>query len=1159
MAVQLTEQQKAAVYNRGGKLLVSAAAGSGKTKVLVDRLMLYIMDPINPANIDDFLIITFTEAAAAELRSKIAAKLNEKIAEDPTNKHLQRQVQRVYLANISTVHAFCSNLLRDNAYRLDISADFRMMDGQESDELRAYVVERVMDDAYKMNDPDVFTFIDTQGYGKTDRYANDIILSTYEKSRCHLNPEQWLDRCIEVVNTKGLTDMSQTIWGEYLIQDFQETVGLFVDAMSNCVKLSLQDPALVKATAVLESDLDIFKDIQSRNTWAQIMAAKALKFGTLNFPKGYDDELKDLITITRDRCKELLKKKFSLFTDVNDQALESIENTGATVRGLIKMVRAFHDAYMKLKQRKRVVDFSDLEHMTLDLLVGKKRDAFTPLADEIGARFREVMVDEYQDSNEVQDSIFNALTRERQNCFMVGDIKQSIYEFRLADPGIFIQKYNSYQDADKAEAGEGRKVILSNNFRSSGGVIEAVNDVFSRYMSPKIGGLHYTKDEALKEGIEHKPLDEPEVEFYAINVEKDRYDEEPAFVAQRIKELLDGTHMVRDGENFRKIVPDDIVILLRSPGSVGMHYLNALEQLGIPAISEKNGDLLQTEEVIILRSLLQCISNPLQDIPLVTVVTSRIVGMTANDIAKVRAGNRYCSFYESLKKSTDPKAVSFCTLFESLRRAARMTNISQLLDEILNVTDLDTVYRATPDGDICVRNIQLFKQLAGTFESNCQGNLDRFLLYLDNLEADKGYPIGGEGCDGAVRIMSIHKSKGLEFPVVFACALSKGFNTKDMKEAMVCDKDLLLGLYSTDLEKKIKYPNVARKAIINKMKESLFSEEMRILYVALTRARDRLIMTYSHVGISNTIDKISKKMSACSKEFMASEVGCIGDWVLMTAMQRSESKNLFRDARRPDVVDEYKSKWHVDLIEHVDVPEYKTSAEIKTEEIDLTDVIEEIKTSIHYVYPYESATMAPSKLTATQLKNRDTDSFFVSKHFRQPSFGKKRHDGRMYGNAMHAVMQHIRFACCTTPEGVQEEILRLENDGIITPEFKNVINVPAITAFFQSELGQKIVASHRVVREFRFSILDDGSRYVSDMSGEKILLQGVVDCALIEDDGITIVDFKSDRVSEETLDAVTESYQQQVKLYAHAMERIYKLPVKETVLYYFKLARFVNV
>ena len=1157
MADQLTKQQETAVYDRGGKLLVSAAAGSGKTKVLVDRLMLYLMDPCNPANIDDFLIITFTEAAAAELRTKIVVKLNEKIAEDPTNKHLQRQIQRAYMAKISTVHAFCSNLLRDNVYRLDLSADFRMMDNKESDELRAYVVERVMEDAYKMNDEDVFSFIDTQGYGRTDNYAKDIILNIYMKSRCHLNPDRWLDRCIDAVNTQNIHDMSETIWGEYLIKDFQETVELLVAAMTNCVNLSKQDPDLKKATEVLESDLSIFLDIQTRKTWSEVCAARTLSFGRLSFPRGYDDEIKELIVTTRNRCKDLLSAKLELFADTNEQALQGIAQTGATVRGLIKMVRAFDRAYMRLKHQKRVVDFSDLEHMTLDLLVGKNRDTFTPLADEVGARFREVMVDEYQDSNEVQDSIFNALTRKRQNCFMVGDVKQSIYEFRLADPGIFIDKYNAYKDAGKAEDGEGRKVILSSNFRSSGGVIDAVNDVFSHYMSPKIGGLYYTKDEELNEGVKHALLDEPDVEFYAINVEHDRYAEEPAFVAERIKQLLDGTHVVRDKEGFRKIVPEDIVILLRSPGTVGMDYLKALERLGIRAVSEKNGDLLRTEEVIVMRSFLQCISNPLQDIPMAAVVTSRVIGMTANNIAKIRADHQYCSFYEALKKSSMPVAVSFCKLLDRLRRTARMTNISQLLDELLIATELDNIYGSMPDGNVRVGNIQQFCQMADSFEANGQGDLDRFLKFLDNLEADKGCPISDDSCDGAVRIMSIHKSKGLEFPVVFVCALSKGFNLEDTKESVVCDKDLLLGLYNTDLEQKIKYPNIARKAIINKIKASTYSEAMRILYVALTRPRDRLIMTYSHVNISKKIDTISKKMRLCPKEMMASEISSIGDWVLMTAMQRAESGNLFVDARRPDYIEDDKQKWHIDLIDHVDMPEYDVEIVNVGNPIDLSDTAEEIKRAMNYHYPFESATTAPSKLTATQLKNREDQ--YGTKHFRQPSFGKKRQDGRLYGNAMHAVMQHIRFENCGSAEGVNNEILRLEQDGIITDEFKGIINVPAIVTFFESDLGKRLLDAQNVKREFRFSILDEGEHYVAEMTGEKVLLQGVVDCALIEDDGITIIDFKSDRVSEETLDAVTASYQQQVKLYARAMERIYKLPVKATALYYFKLARFVYV
>ena len=1166
MAEMLTPQQKDAVYNRGGKLLVSAAAGSGKTKVLVDRLLTYLTDEKHPANIDDFLIITFTEAAAAELRGKIASKINEKIVEDPANKHLQRQIQRLYLAKISTVHAFCSGILKENAYRLDLSVDFRLADEKESAELKSTVVERILNEAYNSNDPDFFAFIDTQGLGRSDYLVPQIILDIYEKSRCHLNPAQWLDDCVLSADVADLEDASQTVWGQYLIQDLHSLVDLLIKAMENCVNLIHGDPAYENPAAVLQSNVDILKDLRNRTTWKEIMAAKDLSFGTLRYQKDADPELKELIKATRDRVKKLLTAKFAFFSETNEQALLDIKNTQSAIRGIVSMVHQFSDAYTRVKKMRRLVDFSDLEHMTLDLLVGKNRSSCTALAEEIGARFVEVMVDEYQDTNEVQDCIFAALTAKRQNCFMVGDVKQSIYQFRLADPGIFIEKYNTYDPVQEATPRAGRKVMLSSNFRSSGSVIDAVNDIFSQYMSPQIGGLYYGEDEMLYEGIPHAPLHEPSVEFHAVNIVHDRYTEEPAFVAERIAQLLDGTHMVRDGDAFRPIKAEDIVILLRSPGSVGADYQCALERRGIRCVREKSRDLLKTEEISVLRSLLQCISNPLQDIPLAAAAVSRAIGMTADDLAQVRCADRDGMLYDALRKSELTCAVNFSKLLSKLRRTARMVTLTELIDQILSETAMDSIYSALPDGDERISNIYMFTQLVASFESNNQGNLERLLQYLDNMEQGKGFAVSDDSSVDAVRIMSIHMSKGLEFPVVFVCALSKGFNDDDLYAPVICDSELGLGLNCADMEKRYKYPTIARKAIAKKMKASSFSEEMRVLYVALTRAKDRLIMTYSRQNVEKHIQDLSLRMQLAPKELMALDAGSVGDWVLMTAMQRSESGKLYSGIMRPNQGNHYADKWYIDLIDQVDVS-VKDSNSTQNAAREISQVtLDRIKETRNVQYAYAAATKAPSKQTATQMKGRykdqeasDGTAVRRTTNFRKPSFIAQQGDSRAYGTAMHAVMQHIAYDACDSIDGISAELSRLAESGLITEQQAALANISSLFAFFQSECGQKLIGAEKVLREFKFSILDDGERYADGLQGEKILLQGVVDCVLVENDGLTIIDFKTDRVSKETITTVAKQYEDQVRYYALAMSRIYKLPIKATVLYFFNLGEMIYV
>lgn len=1166
MADKLTPQQSLAVNDRGGNLLVSAAAGSGKTKVLVDRLLKYLNDPFCPANVDDFLIITFTEAAAAELRSKIASKLNEKIAEDPANKHLQKQLQRLYLAKISTVHSFCSGILKEYAYRLDLPADFRLADENEADELKHKIVEQVFDAAYQNADPDFFAFIDSQGLGRNDYLAPEIVLDIYEKSRCHLNPGAWLDQCVGSVDVSSISDASETIWGQYLIADLHRHLDLLVLSMENCVALAKKDPSLIKVEALLQENVELLRELRNRSTWKEIVAGADIGFGTLRFPKEHDPDIKESIVATRDRCKKILAKKLANFSDSNEQTLLDLKKTGPVIKGIVSVVKQFADGYSKAKRQRRVVDFADLEHLMLDLLLGKNRDCLTVVAEEIGERFREVMVDEYQDTNEVQDRIFEALTRNRKNCFMVGDVKQSIYQFRLADPGIFLEKYNTYADAKSANPGQGRKVLLSSNFRSSGGVIEAVNNVFSRHMSPSVGGLYYTGDEILKEGIAHKQLHEPEVEFYAINVAQDRYTEEAAFVAQRICALLDGTHMVRDGEGFRAITPDDIVILLRSPGSVGAEYQAALTNCGIRCVREKSNDLLQTEEISVLRSLLQIISNPLQDIPLMAVLSSRIVAIDIDTISQIQSADRNGSFFQAVRSSDLPPAKAFVAMLTELRNAARVCSLSQLIDEVLTITSLDTIYGAMEDGDRRVNNIFSFCQLAAGFEANRQGDLDRFLEYLDHLEQGNGYAVSEENTSGAVRIMSIHKSKGLEFPVVFVSALSKRFNDEDSKAPVICDKELGLGTLSTDAFLRVKYPNLARKAIADKIRNQSFSEEMRVLYVALTRAKDRLIMTYSRQNVEKYMDELVRRMNTMPKELMSLDVPSAGDWVLLTALGRQEGNNLLTGNARPDLQHFGDQKWHIDLVTQIGSDEYCVDDSTSIGKLD-EFAHSEICKRMAVDYPHLLATKSPSKQTATQLKGRVKDFEAHEKTqtthvnlFRKPEFIKDHNmSATAHGNAMHTLMQHIDFSNCTSHAGIISELQRMKEMGFLSDESRNMIDVNQVEAFFASELGYKLCNAKNVLREFKFSILDDGERYVPEMSGEKVLVQGVIDCAVVEDDGLIILDFKTDRVKEDGLLRLVRVYTPQIKLYAHAMERIYQMPVKETCLYFFHLGRIVKL
>ena len=1170
MAEKLTPQQKAAVTDRGGPLLVSAAAGSGKTKVLVDRLISYILDPVDPANIDDFLIITYTHAAAAELRGKIASKLSERISENPGNRHLRQQMQRLYLAKISTVHAFCSELVKEFAYLLDVSGDFRVADENECLELQAKAMDTVLNDAYMelSNDPEIQILFDSQGFGRDDGKIAEIVLKTHTSAKCHLDPEGWLDWCVASTDVSGLKDAGETIWGRYLIDEFRKYLALQIEAMSAVTNEASLAENMEKPYLLLQSTVDQLKALHLQNTWDGIRENMDIDYGVLSFSKKCEDtELIERIKGVRNACKKGVSDMLKDFSDNSENLLRDYEKTAVSLRGLVTITKRFSREYDRLKRIRRALDFSDLEHRTLDLLRGRNRKSITKLASEIGRRFREVMVDEYQDSNSVQDAIFMALTAECGNCFMVGDVKQSIYQFRLADPSIFLEKYNTYQPAVNAGAGEGRKILLSSNFRSGSGVIDAVNDVFGVCMSPAVGGLQYTEDEALNVGIERVKLDEPEVELCAIDVQADTYAEESAYIAQRIQNLLDGEHYVRSNDSLRPIEPGDIVILLRSPGSVGAYYRRALYERGIPCASDKTTMLLQEEEVSALVSILKTIHNPLQDISLVAAMTSRVFMFTADDLAKIRGKNKKCSFYESVKMDRSPKTIEFLNTLTHLRDLAKRTSIVQLISFILATTKFDSIYAAMPDGESKVENIHAFCQIASAFEKSNQSGLNGFIAHLDLL-AENGYslPDASEHAN-SVRIMSIHKSKGLEFPVVFLGGLSRDFNRKSASEQVLCDKDLGIGLFCVDTNKRIRYPSVARRAIASKILSEGMSEEMRVLYVAMTRASDRLIMTYASNRLDSELNSLAVRMSENKNDLLIQEASCPGEWILLTALGRTESGKLF-SLINADCYSQVKSSpWRVDVVK-VDTETISDMAFDDVKEQLGEEKLLKLKNALSFQYKYALATVTPSKQTATQLKGRLKDNEVsqnaklvkpLHRNWRKPEFIEVTETGVVYGKLIHKVMQHINIASCATRSGIEQDLARIVNDGFLTADELKRVDVNKIFSFFASEIGQSVFTAKEVLREFKFSVLDDAMRYDSSLCGEKVLLQGVVDCALVDDDGITVVDFKTDIVRKESMQNAVEMYRHQVTVYAEALSKIYNLPVKKKYIYFFHIDDFAIV
>ena len=1168
MADKLTPAQAQAVYDRGGRLLVSAAAGSGKTKVLVDRLMTCLTDEARPANLDEFLIITYTRAAASELRAKIAAKLTERIAAEPGNRHLQKQLQRLYLAKISTVHGFCADILKEYAYRLDLPADFRVAEELECAQLQQQILKDLLDQAYEElgEDSDFCALVDTQGLGRSDDQLPELIVKVYNSARCHRDPEKWLDECLASSAAEDVRDVSDTLWGKYLMQDLFDLLDRQIGVLECCIQKARDAEGLEKAAANLSETLEQLKALRKCERWDEIVRRKNLAYSTLTFPrKKADPLLCEQIKAARNACKEKMAKALLTFSDDSAQILRALGQSAAAQRGLIALVRRFDRAYSRAKRSRRLLDFGDLEHQTLDLLLGPSRSAPTAAAVEIGKRFREIMVDEYQDSNDVQDAIFTSLTEQRKNCFLVGDVKQSIYQFRLADPGIFLAKYHAYVPAGQAQPGQGRKVLLSHNFRSGPEIIEAVNHVFSCCMRQAVGGIDYGEDEALREGVPHSPLPEPGTELYALETAEDTTREEAAFVAARIQTMLREQTLVRDGDGLRPVRPSDIVILLRSPGPVGGEYQKALEPLGIRCASGAGVDMLRTPEISTLRAILQTVANPRQDIPLISALASPVFGFTADDLACIRSAKKRGPVFDALLENDLPKTRAFLDLLKQLRAAAKMQTLTELLEQIFLLTRLDSIYAAQPGGDGAQENLRQFFQLAAEYEKGNLCSLDQFLQYLDGLE-EKGLMTSSAAGTDAVTLMSIHKSKGLEFPVVFLCGLSRKFNQESQRDQILCDRELGLGLRIADNTSRVRYPSVCRRAIAAKMTAESISEEMRVLYVAMTRARDRLIMTYAAKKLENALSDIALRLPMGGGELLCREAVCPGDWILLAALQRTEAGELQVKAGAPVETQVSGLPWKICVVQ----PEPGEIGELHpARKVEPTPEHEEaLRECLCFSYPHSGAVTAPSKQTATGRKGRQKDLEAAQdapeekrpqRIWRQPSFAAERPDGRAYGTAMHCAMQYLRFEACGSEAGVRQELHRLVQEGFLKPEQSELVSCDQIARFFESDVGWRLRCGAEIVREFKFSILDDGEKYGQGLEGEHVLLQGVVDCAIIEPDGITVLDFKTDHVTEAGLPQALERYRLQVQTYADALSRIFELPVKKSLLYFFRPGKFVEV
>lgn len=1188
MAEKLTNEQQSAVDSRERSLLVSAAAGSGKTKVLVERLFSYVER--EGANLDDFLIITYTRAAASELRGKIAKALNERMERDPGNYHLRQQMLRVYRADIKTVDAFCTSLLRENCHLLGEDArghalrpDFRVLDENEAEVLRGRVLARTLEDFYDHLTSGGTLLADTLGAGRDDSALEQLVLELHAKLQAQPYEDKWLDaqRAFWRAVSEKIED---TPYGKILLNEVGRKARhckslLQRAAQEMCANDALNQkyaPAFLDASYQLEA-----LEGKIAQGWDAARGV-TIAFPRLAAVKDSDGgEMKARMKGLWDNCKETVKGFAELFAASSDEAVEDLRTMAPAMLALIDLTADFSRRYNEEKRRRNAADFSDQEHEAIRLLVGKNGEP-TELAALVSTRYREIMVDEYQDTNEVQNRIFDAISCKGENLFTVGDIKQSIYRFRLADPRIFLQHYNTWPPLAAADEHESAKLLLSRNFRSRREVLEATNFVFRNVLSREMGELDYGEDEMLRPGASYAESSVCGAEFHLLDLptqtgeHRVRASEaEAAFVADYIRNMLSSEFPVQDDKTreLRPVREEDIVILMRSPSTRLLDYRRALESRGIRCAADAGEDFFASMEIAVLFSFLQVIDNPRQDVPLIAVLRSPLFGFVPDELAALRSQQRTGDFYDALLLSEDGHSKAFLAVLRSLRDSAAHLSVRELLSEIYRKCNVLGIFGAMHRGAERKENLLAFLELSEDFaRAGRQGLFDFVRTLREQLASGEAAAMQTTHASSGVRIMSIHKSKGLEFPVVILSDLARRFSNMDFQSSVLVHPQLGLGPVCVDAQRHIQYPTIARQALERTLRREAKAEELRVLYVAMTRAKEKLIMVHTQANAGGRVADLMA-LSDCPVLPEAVDSGkCMGDWIMLPLLQRSEAGALraFAGQNSEGRFFAEETPWTVcvhDGLQFAAPAQQSDAAE--EERAPQREELPADFAALSYRYPYAEQTAFPAKLTATQLKGRAIDEEISEnttlpprlRNLCKPKFlaGKTALTGAERGTALHLVMQDLDFFCEPNEQSVREQIEKLRAQRKLTDEQANAVDVHAIVRFLRSDLAARIRKSKQVEREYRFSLLRPVRDFSSLDADDSVLLQGVVDCFFEEDGELVVVDFKTDHVSCAQLDERAEHYRPQLEAYSMALTRVMGKKVKEKVLYFFSAGEEVRL
>ena len=1174
MSSNWTTDQQNAIDATGGTLLVSAAAGSGKTSVLVQRVINLITSKTNPIDIDKFLIVTFTNLAAQEMKLRISKKLSEMISENPKDKNLQRQQLLIQSASIGTIHSFCLNIIKENFFKLGISPNFRIANDSEINIIKNAAMEATLEHFYEEKSSDFQKLADFFTGEKNDTQLEDAINNVYKFTESMVFPKKWMEETLDLYEESKIS-----VWEKYILEFCEKQISSLKNLLSKAKNLSEKFENIKKAYfEILNDDMEKIINLENMISSKNIDKIKKIisefKFSRLKTPKSPESiETKEKIIYIRNYVKEFIKKTAEYFFGSKQENHICADKLKNIFKTLFEVVNYYSDKIYAIKISKNLLGFGDLEHLAIKLLCDEKNGKIIPsqIAKEISENYKEVMVDEYQDINDIQNTIFKMITKNENNLFMVGDVKQSIYKFRQSRPQIFLEKKDSFSNYDPESKIYPAKINLGKNFRSDKGILDFVNFIFENIMSKEIGEIEYNQEEFLFPGIPQNinPDKESSVELNFINQED--FDEnsgvtEARVIAEKIMKMISSGYEIEINGEKRPITYSDFCILLRNSNNQAHIYAGELIKCGIPAHSEINEKFLATKEITTMISLLKTISNPIQDIALIGTMMSPIFDFSADEIGLIRLECTDLPFYFSLKKSAEKenlKAEKFLNRINLYRDLSQNLTCDEFINYIYDDTSYPEICSVMPNGTRKTANLKLFAEYARKFDANFHSGITGFLKYLENIQSkNSDLPAASlsSETDNNVKILSIHKSKGLEFPVCILADCAKSF--KNDTDSLLMHRNLGLGTKIKVENNTIKCDNIVRKAISVQNKKEAVAEELRILYVALTRAKQKLILISSLKNLQKTVQEKFILADLLNKNDIniLNRAHSFSDFLIF-ALGKSYIRNkicsvLNLEESISEPFEENKLNIEINLIENKKYEEnsdLKSDVEEKNSDIN-KNLLAKLEERFHFNYA-KNLSEAPLKVAASQLaKNFIWEEYIATS---KPDFLSKNNiSATAKGNAMHKFMCYADFKKLEIfgPEAV---ISNLISKKFLTKEEANLLDKKALIDFKNSTLFKRIVESEEVLREYRFSILLPANQVMPCGSeNEQIVVEGALDCAFKENEKYIIVDYKTDRASD--CKVLYEKYKSQLEIYKKAIEEIKGIEVSEIGVFSFYLGTYYN-